>query len=79
MRLNVRLTQHYLKGLTAPVQAYRILEDSAAQIRLDVVGATGLTPLVGRDSEVALLLERRAHSQDGAGQVVLLCGEVGIW
>jgi predicted ATPase len=42
------------------------------------VGTSGLTPLVGRDSEVALLLERWAQSQDGAGQVVLLRGEAGI-
>ena len=72
------LGTHALKGLTTPVQVYRILGDSAAQSRLDVVGATGLTPLVGRDSEVALLLERWAQSQDGAGQVVLLRGEAGI-
>ena len=67
-----------LKGLSTPVQVYRILGDSAAQSRLDVVGTSGLTPLVGRDSEVALLLERWAQSQDGAGQVVLLRGEAGI-
>src|SRR6266446_5598731 len=72
------LGAHALKGLATPLQVYRILEESAAQSRLDVAGATGLTPLVGRDSEVALLLERWAQSQDGAGQVVLLRGEAGI-
>src|SRR2546425_6424466 len=72
------LGAHTLKGLAAPLQVYRILGESAAQSRLDVASATGLTPLVGRDAEVALLLERWAHSQDGAGQVVLLRGEAGI-
>src|SRR5262249_9025389 len=72
------LGAHPLKGLVAPLRVYRILGESAAQSRLDVVGATGLTPLVGRDSEVALLLERWAQSQDGTGQVVLLRGEAGI-
>src|SRR5262249_35804069 len=72
------LGAHPLKGLAAPLQVYRILGESAAQSRLDVAGATGCTPLVGRDTEVALLLERWAHSQDGAGQVVLLRGEAGI-
>ena len=33
---------------------------------------------MGRESEVLLLLERWAHSQDGRGQVVLLSGEAGI-
>jgi hypothetical protein len=54
---------------------YRILGESAAQSRLDVVGTSGLTPLVGRDSEVILLLERWAQRQSGAGQVVFLRGE----
>ena len=76
--LHPDLATHALKGLTAPVQVYRILRESAAQSHLDVVGTSGFTPLVGRDSEVALLLERWAQSQNGAGQVVLLGGEAGI-
>jgi TOMM system kinase/cyclase fusion protein len=72
------LGAHSLKGVTAAMQVYRILGESAAQSRLDIVGAAGLTPLVGRDSEVTLLLERWTHSRDGRGQVVLLRGEAGI-
>jgi class 3 adenylate cyclase len=67
-----------LKGVTAPVHVYRMLGESAAQSRLDITGSTGLTPLVGRESEVRLLLERWAQSQEGRGQVVLLRGEAGI-
>ena len=63
--------------MAAPVPVYRILEVSAAHSRLDVA-ATGLTPLVGRESDVALLLERWTQSQAGQGQVVLLGGEAGI-
>jgi len=72
------LGMHVLKGVAAPVQVYRILGESAAQSRLDVASATGLTPLVGRDAEMTLLLERWAQSRDGMGQVVLLSGEAGI-
>jgi class 3 adenylate cyclase/predicted ATPase len=72
------LGTHALKGLPRPVQVYRILGESAAQSRLDAASTTGLTPLVGRQSEVALLLERWDHSQDGTGQTVLLRGEAGI-
>jgi predicted ATPase len=43
-----------------------------------VAGATGLTPLVGREVEASLLRERWAQSRDGLGQVVLLSGEAGI-
>jgi class 3 adenylate cyclase len=72
------LGSHTLKGLAAPLQVYRILGESAAQTRLEVAEASGFTPLVGRESEVALLLERWAQSQEGRGQVVLLRGEAGI-
>jgi TOMM system kinase/cyclase fusion protein len=70
---------HTLKGLAAPLQVYCILGESTAQSRLDVAGLTGFTPLVGRESEATLLLERWMQSQDGReGQAVLLSGEAGI-
>ena len=37
-----------------------------------------MTPLVGRESEVTLLLERWEHAKAGHGQVVLLSGDAGI-
>jgi predicted ATPase len=49
-----------------------------ARSRLEAIGSTGLTPLVGREQEAALLLERWAQVKDGFGQVVLLSGEAGI-
>jgi TOMM system kinase/cyclase fusion protein len=67
-----------LKGIETPVQVYRVLGTSGAQSRLDVVSPCGLTPLVGREAEVALLRERWAQARDGLGQVVLLNGEAGI-
>jgi hypothetical protein len=69
---------HSLRGVETPLQVYCVVGESAAQSRLDVVGATGLTPLVGREPEVGLLQERWAQSTDGLGQVVLLSGEAGI-
>jgi class 3 adenylate cyclase len=69
---------HALKGLTASLQVYRILGESAAQSRLEAAEVSGFTPLVGRESEVALLLERWVQSREGRGQVVLLRGEAGI-
>src|SRR5712692_8990197 len=67
-----------LKGVETPMRVYRVVEESAAQSRLDVAAATGLTPLVGREHEVGLLRERWAQSRDGLGQAVLLSGEAGI-
>src|SRR5712692_2971221 len=67
-----------LKGVSAPVQVYRILGESQARSRLEVAAATGLTPLVGREQELGLLLERWERVKEGQGQVVLLSGEAGI-
>ena len=72
------LGEHVLKGVEEPLRVYQLLAESGAQTRLDVVTPRGLTPLVGREQEVGLLLERWTQSTEGHGQVVLLSGEAGI-
>jgi len=72
------LGTHNLRGVATPMQVYRVVHASTAQSRLDVMGATSVTPLVGRETELTLLAERWEQSQDGLGQVVLLSGEAGI-
>ena len=67
-----------LKGLAQPIEVYQVLHESMARSRLEAAGSTGLTPLVGREQEVALLRERWAQVKEGLGQVVLLSGEAGI-
>ncbi|HEX2185917.1 MAG TPA: adenylate/guanylate cyclase domain-containing protein, partial [Chloroflexota bacterium] len=67
-----------LKGLTQPLAVYRVLYESMARSRLEAAGRTGWTPLVGREQEIGVLLERWAQVKDGLGQVVLLSGEAGI-
>ncbi len=67
-----------LKGVAIPVQVYHVVQESGAQSRLDIASTRGLTPLVGRNSEVTFLLERWNLAKDGQGQVILLSGEAGI-
>src|SRR5262245_48379754 len=67
-----------LKGLAQPLAVYRVLYESMARSRLEAVGSTGWTPLVGREQEVGLLRERWTQVKEGVGQVVLLSGEAGI-
>jgi AAA ATPase domain/Adenylate and Guanylate cyclase catalytic domain len=67
-----------LKGQAQPLAVYRVLYESMARSRLEAAGSTGWTPLVGREQEVTLLLERWAQVKDDLGQVVLLSGEAGI-
>ena len=45
---------------------------------MPVAALDALTPLVGRDEELDLLLRRWSQAKDGEGQVVLLSGEPGI-
>jgi hypothetical protein len=67
-----------LKGVDTPFQVYCVLGESGARSRLDIASPRSLTPLVGREAEVTLLLDRWTHVKDGLGQVVLLSGEAGI-
>ena len=67
-----------LKGVAQPLEVYQVLYESIARTRLEAIVSSGLTPLVGRESEVALMLERWAQVEDGRGQAVLLTGEAGI-
>jgi class 3 adenylate cyclase/tetratricopeptide (TPR) repeat protein len=67
-----------LKGIAQPLEVYQVLYERTARSRLEAAGSTSLTPLVGRESEVALLLERWAQVKDELGQIVLLSGEAGI-
>jgi class 3 adenylate cyclase len=72
------LGSHLLKGVPQPIAVYQVLYESMERSRLEAAGSTNLTPLVGREPEVALLLERWAQVKDGVGQLVLLSGEAGI-
>src|SRR5262249_23725695 len=67
-----------LRGVTESMHIYHVLGESGATSRLDVAQPRGLTPLVGRESEVTLLLERWEQAKAGHGQVILLSGEAGI-
>jgi class 3 adenylate cyclase/predicted ATPase len=72
------LGQHTLKGLVEPIRAWRVLGESTVEGRFEALHVSGLTPLVGREEELGLLLGRWRQAKEGEGQVVLLSGEAGI-
>ena len=74
----VDLGQHTLKGLARPVGLYRLLGESGATTRMEAAAAGGLTPLVGRRSELASLNEAWQLATTGRAQWALLSGEPGI-
>src|SRR5438552_3159846 len=67
-----------LRGVTESMRVYHVLRESGATSRLDVAQPRGLTPLVGRESEVTLLQERWEQAKAGQGHVVLLTGDAGM-
>ena len=67
-----------LKGISRAIDLYQVLQESEIQSRFEVAVQKGLTPLVGRQGEVQLLLDRWQQAKTGAGQVVLLSGEAGV-
>jgi class 3 adenylate cyclase/predicted ATPase len=67
-----------LKGIATPVSAWQPLRPSAVASRFEALRGSALTPLVGRDEEIDLLLRRWARAKAGEGQVVLVSGEPGI-
>jgi class 3 adenylate cyclase/tetratricopeptide (TPR) repeat protein len=68
-----------LKGFAEPLGAWRVEGAGRAEGRFDALHGERLTPLVGREHELGILLERWAWAtRDGDGQTVLLAGEPGI-
>ena len=67
-----------VKGIAEPVRAYAPLRASSVESRFEALHETSLTPLVGRDEELELLLRRWRQAVGGEGRVVLLSGEPGI-
>jgi predicted ATPase len=56
----------------------RVVGDSDAANRFEAYFSAGLTPLVGREDEISLLLRRWWQAMCGEGPTVLLEGEPGI-
>jgi hypothetical protein len=61
--------------LPEPVALYRIVRASGGGRR---AGQRNLTPLVGREEELAMLMRRWELARQGEGQLVLIVGEPGL-
>ena len=66
---------HELKGVPEPVTLFRLVRASGGGRR---AGQRHLTPLVGRDEEIAMLMRRWERARQGEGQLVLIVGEPGL-
>jgi predicted ATPase len=66
-----------VKGFAEPVEAFAVEGVAVTESRFEA-SRRGLTDLVGRGAESALLRDRLRQAWGGAGQIVLLSGEAGI-
>ena len=66
------------KGIAEPVHTWRIVAPTLTEGRFESTHSRGVTPLVGRKHELALMRERWQLAVEGEGQIMLLAGEAGI-
>lgn len=71
------LGEHKLKGFGDPIKIWRVVGEKSLESR-EAHYAAGLTPMVGREDEVAFIGQIWEHVRTGEGRVVLLSGEPGI-
>ena len=62
----------------APVRAFEVTGARSRRTRLEVTAERGLTPLVGRERELAALEDLFREVRGGRGQIVFIAGEAGI-
>ena len=73
------LGRRELKGFDAPVQAWRVIGESAVPDRFEATHSDReITPLIGREEELDLLMHRWQKAVNGEGQVAIIEGQPGI-
>lgn len=72
------LGERKLKGFYEPVRVWRVTKEQFFTSRFEGMRGDHLTPFVGREQELALLLNCWHQAGNGEGQVVLLSGESGV-
>lgn len=67
-----------VKGFDTPIHAWTVLREAETESRFEASRSNQMTPFIGREPEVALLVERWKDACAGEGKVALLSGEAGI-
>ncbi|MFC1895307.1 adenylate/guanylate cyclase domain-containing protein [Thermodesulfobacteriota bacterium] len=72
------LGEKQIKGKAEPVGVYRVIGPSTLRTRFDVNAERGLTPFVGRERELELLLDGFERAKSARGQAFSIMGEAGV-
>jgi len=71
------LGEKKIKGKEEPVKVYQVIAPSTRRTKFDVSAERGLTPLVGRERELELLLDGFERAKLGKGQAFSIVSEAG--
>jgi len=72
------LGEHEIKGKQGTVKAFRVIAPHTIRTRFDVSAERGLTPFVGRERALELLLDGFERSKTGKGQALSIVSEAGV-
>ncbi len=72
------LGKQTLRGFSRPIETYKLLKRRELPRISHPFDPMEQTPLVGRNQETELLLDRLEQAKKGAGHVILLSGEAGL-
>ena len=70
--------EKYIKGVSDPISVYRPIVPRSRRTRFDVSTERGLTPFIGRERELELLLEGFERVKAGSGQAFSIVSEAGV-
>jgi predicted ATPase len=72
------LGEKAIKGKEGSVKVYQVIAPSTRRTRFDVSAAQGLTPFVGREKALELLLDGFGRIKGGKGQAISIVSEAGM-
>jgi class 3 adenylate cyclase/tetratricopeptide (TPR) repeat protein len=72
------LGEKKIKGKKDAIRVYRVITTSSRRTRFDVSAERGLTPFIGRERELELLLDGFERSKAGMGQAFSIMAEAGV-
>jgi class 3 adenylate cyclase/predicted ATPase len=67
-----------VKGKTEPILVYELIGCRPVKSRFEISTRKGLTPFVGRQSELSTLQKKLEKTRQGQGQAIEIVGEAGV-
>jgi len=69
---------HSLKGVSSPMVVYTVVGESGVRSRFDLPEPPGMSALVGREPDLAIIRDGWLHVEEGGGRSILIVAEPGI-